>query len=114
MGEWTGPHNVYMFPDKAAFDACDFSKAAMIGDQSGTVFDIPNTAGQHEGDIDTLYFACQVTGHCAAGQKIAVSVKLPKFENPEMGTDGKTDGGKMDGEHKGEKLFDTAAEAEAA
>jgi len=61
---WIGRHNVYKMPSKEAFDSCDFSNALEIGSDSGV-----------EITLDSLpaYFACEISGHCMAGQKLAIT-----------------------------------------
>ena len=41
---WAGSHNVYKFSNQAAFDACDFSSAQLIGSSSPSRFIIPPAA----------------------------------------------------------------------
>ena len=68
--KWSGWHNVWKFPDKAAFDACDFSKATELasGSQNPYTYKAPSTG--------IVYFGCQVGrgGHCKANQKLALTV----------------------------------------
>ena len=63
--KWTGSHNVYRFPSEAAYKACDFSRATFVADRSFTM----TLKGS-----GTFYFGCKVTGHCRAGQKVAVTI----------------------------------------
>ena len=63
--KWTGSHNVYKFPSEAAYKACDFSRATFVADRSFTM----TLKGS-----GTVYFGCKVTGHCRAGQKVAVTI----------------------------------------
>ena len=65
---WPGNHNVYRMKDKAAYDTCKFDTATMLGDKSGTKYHI------HGNNGDVFYFACQVSTHCAQGQKLAVTI----------------------------------------
>jgi hypothetical protein len=65
---WSGAHNVYLMKDKAAYDTCKFEGAKMLGDKSGTKHHI------HGNNGDVFYFACQVSNHCAVGQKLAVTI----------------------------------------
>ena len=51
-------------PDVVDFNNCDFSHATLIGSNSGATY----TVGQNL----PVYFACAVTGHCVAGQKLTV------------------------------------------
>jgi len=63
---WSGGHNVYLMPNKAAYDGCDFSSATMIsgGDTSGVTYTVTTFP---------TYFACEKTGHCNGGQKLTVT-----------------------------------------
>ena len=63
---WGGTtvHNVYMMANKAAFDSCDFTGATNLGAVSPIAYTLT--------ELPT-YFACQIPGHCAAGQKLAVT-----------------------------------------
>merc|ERR1719446_782069 len=66
--EWSGYHNVYQLPDKAAFDSCDFSKATKLASSNGSPYTYKaSSAG-------TVYFACEVGGHCRFNQKLALTV----------------------------------------
>lgn len=73
---WPGGHNVWKFPNKAAFDKCDFSSASQIsgGGRSPASFTVQSTT----------YFACQVGSHCKYGQKLAaiVAAGVPKPHVP--------------------------------
>ena len=48
---------------QAAFDSCDFSTATKVGETSPVVYTINGAL--------PLYFACEKSGHCASGQKLA-------------------------------------------
>ena len=70
--KWSGWHNVWKFPDKAAFDACDFSRATeLAGSSRGPYTYQASSAG-------IVYFGCQVQwfffSNCKAKQKLALSV----------------------------------------
>ena len=66
--EWPGVHNVYQMPSLEAFESCDFSSATLIGSETGV-----------QATLDSLpaYFACEISGHCLAGQKLAVTAIEP-------------------------------------
>ena len=61
--EWSEnhKHNVYLLPDKNAFDNCEFSNADFIGSSSPTRFTL---------DSFPTYFGCEMA--CNAGHKLAV------------------------------------------
>merc|ERR1711865_1010898 len=62
-----GGHNVYMFTgeaSKAAFESCDFTDAMDLGMDSPI---------EHKLTALPAYFACKIQGHCAMGQKLAVT-----------------------------------------
>ena len=61
-------HSVAQFPDKAAYDACDFSGATtLVSSRSGANFVMGPTTG-----AATFYIGCGVGSHCNAGQKVAL------------------------------------------
>ena len=66
---WTGAHNVYQFNDKQAYDTCDFTKAALVGAVSPVV--VRKSSSQSGG---TMYYGCELSGHCEAGQKVAITI----------------------------------------
>merc|ERR1719273_1651729 len=87
--KWKGMHNVFRMASKEAYDRCDFSGATKLGDKS------PVTT-IYKGRMQ--YFACDVYGHCGAGQKITVMSKpvdpCPKLGcNPMAGCKGVDDDG---------------------
>ena len=61
--EWSEnhKHNVYLLPDKNAFDNCEFPNADFIGSSSPTTFTL---------DSFPTYFGLEMT--CNAGHKLAV------------------------------------------
>jgi Plastocyanin-like domain len=59
-------HDVYQFPDKAAYNDCDFSNATEVSDVG------PVTINVTEG---VTYFGCAVGNHCTMhGMRVAVIV----------------------------------------
>ena len=62
--ETYGAHNVYKMADKAAFDSCDFAGATNLGAASPVEYTLTALP---------TYFACEIAGHCGAGQKLAVT-----------------------------------------
>ena len=65
---WTGFHDVYMFADETAFNACDFAGATQLADTDVNTYTFEVT------DTGTFYFGCSVGGHCDYGQKLALTV----------------------------------------
>ena len=65
---WTSFHNVYMFADEAAFNACDFAGATELAPADVNTYTFEVT------DTGTFYFGCSVGSHCNAGQKLALTV----------------------------------------
>ena len=68
--KWTQTHNVWLMPNKAAYDACDFSQGKELAPSSanGEYTYKASAAG-------TVYFACKVPGHCKfAQQKLVLTV----------------------------------------
>ena len=68
---WSGYHNVHEVSDVGAFASCDTSGGTQLAPPSsgGTHSIVMSTAG-------TFYYVCAVGGHCAAGQKIAITVAM--------------------------------------
>lgn len=64
--QWMGTHNVFIFPDEAAYKACDFSNADRLSTTSGFKY-VASNAG-------TFYFGCEVGSHCAMNQKLSLNV----------------------------------------
>ena len=64
--KWSGYHNVYMFPDKASFDDCDFTMATEMASKSPYTFSA-SKAGNY-------YFGCEVYVHCDNDQKLMLQV----------------------------------------
>merc|ERR1711990_106044 len=63
---YSSSHDVYEFNDKAAYDACDFSSATLIGGTRDSPVDFAVTG--------TAYLGCSKGSHCRNGQKIAINV----------------------------------------
>lgn len=74
--KYTTFHNVYLMPSQEAYASCDFSAATELANATygGGEGSIPNKYEAVTTATGTLYFACQITGHCAGKQKIAVTV----------------------------------------
>ena len=68
--KWSGYHNVYMFPSKAAFEKCDFSGAKELAGNDKNPFTYKASKP------GTYYFGCEVGngGHCNTPQKLALTV----------------------------------------
>ena len=69
-------HNVYLMPSQEAYRSCNFSDATELASDSygGGEGSFPNVYEAVTTATGTLYFACQIAGHCAGKQKIAVTV----------------------------------------
>ena len=74
--KYTTYHNVYLMPSQEAYASCDFSAATELANATygGGEGSIPNKYEAVTTATGTLYFACQIPGHCAGKQKIAVTV----------------------------------------
>lgn len=67
--KWSGTHNVWLLPNKAAYDACKFDQATELTSSSVREYTYKASAA------GTFYFACKVRGHCDFGsQKLALTV----------------------------------------
>ena len=62
---------MFKFPSESAHAKCDFAEATQVG--SGSTGPVSYTIAVS--DPETLYFACEVMGHCLGGQHLTVSVK---------------------------------------
>jgi hypothetical protein len=72
---YTASHDVFLFDNEAAYLGCDFTGTGSSigaldeGAGDGFLYTIPSSAAGQ-----TLYFSCERTGHCLAGQKQSVVV----------------------------------------
>ena len=65
--KFTSPnHDVYEFPDKAAFDQCDFSGAVLLSNPNEDSYELTVLDG-------TNFYGCSKTMHCIGGQKIEIT-----------------------------------------
>lgn len=62
---WTGTHDVVQV-DADGLQSCDASSGTSLGNVGPVIFDA-DTAG-------TYYFLCSISGHCAAGQHLTLTV----------------------------------------
>eukprot|EP00966_Prymnesium_polylepis_P024990 576154-Prymnesium_polylepis.1 len=73
-------HNVYLMASQTAYDSCDFTGATALALESQGGLTSSTTPNLYEAvatSAGTLYIACQVGSHCAAGQKITVTIAAP-------------------------------------
>ena len=70
--KWSGYHNVYMFPSKAAFEKCDFSGAKELAGNDKNPFTYKASKP------GTYYFGCEVGNgwHCEQQQKLAPKARF--------------------------------------
>ncbi|CAI5482628.1 unnamed protein product [Closterium sp. Yama58-4] len=71
--KWTGYHDVWLMSGAAAYNNCNFKGAkekAKVASGKTYRFTVPATARG-----STLYFGCQVYGHCGMNMKVAVAVQ---------------------------------------
>ena len=70
--KWSDNHDVWLLPNKAAYDACDFSQGKELASTSVNEYTYETLAA------GTFYFTCKVTGHCQFGNmKLALTVTSP-------------------------------------
>merc|ERR1719353_994550 len=75
--EFEAFHDVYLMPDQAAFDACDFTSATRLANSVDSPYTyLVDSAG-------TFYFSDSVGMHCQGGQKLAVTVEEARMVWPE-------------------------------
>jgi len=88
--QWNSGHNVYMMPN-GHLDSCNFYGATQIG--SGLTGPVSFTVPKQAKAGDMFYFACNVGGHCMAGQHLAVTVgggaTKPEYTCAKNGKNGK-------------------------
>ena len=77
-------HNVYLMASKAAYDGCDFAGATELASTSlgGGSGGTPNLYEAVVTAAGMFYFACQVSGHCDMGQKVAITVDTAASTQP--------------------------------
>ena len=63
---WTGEHNVYRMKgaDSISSYPCDFAGASFLGSASPVEYVV--------GDEAAMYFSCEISDHCGAGQKLTI------------------------------------------
>ena len=81
---YTTEHNVWLFKSLKAFEACDFGAASELAGShyGGGDAASPNmyeATALHPG---TLFIACEVAGHCKAGQKLRIAVEARQGHEP--------------------------------
>jgi Plastocyanin-like domain len=70
--KWSGHHDLWEFPNKAAFDTCNFSAAVE------KCSDKVQQCSIKMGTVKTRYFGCKESDHCSKGkQKIAIKTVAP-------------------------------------
>ena len=68
---WQYHHNVYLSSSAADYNACVRTGGTMLADHTVTSY-------QHTfSSAGTFYFICEVSGHCSADQKIAITATAP-------------------------------------
>ena len=68
--KWTSVHDVYKFPNKAAYYNCDFSQASKLAGTDLTTYTYKSTSA------GIVYFSCSVYSgaHCKNNQKLMLEV----------------------------------------
>ena len=67
--KWSETHNVWLMPNKAAYDGCDFAQAKELASTSANEYTYKTSAP------GTFYFSCKITDHCRlANLKMALTV----------------------------------------
>ena len=61
---WTGNHNVYLMESEEKFNACNFTGATLVGDDSPATYNVTQFPA---------YFGCQIGSHCQNGMKLTVT-----------------------------------------
>ena len=66
--KWIDQHNVWLMPNKAAYDACNFDQARELASESVNEYTYKASAP------GTFYFGCKITDHCRFKHKMALTV----------------------------------------
>ena len=75
--KWSELHDVWLLPNKAAYDACDFSQGKELASTNVNKYTYETLAA------GTFYFGCKVTAHCAyAAMKLVLTVTPPPGPAP--------------------------------
>ena len=70
--KWSDNHDVWLMPNKVAYNECDFDQARELASTSVNEYTYKAPAA------GTVYFTCKVTGHCEFGNmKLALTVTSP-------------------------------------
>ena len=69
--KWINVHNVWLMPNKAAYEACDFSHARELASKSVNEYTYNASAP------GTFYFGCRITDHCRFNHRMALTVTTP-------------------------------------
>ena len=68
---WSFSHNVYLSASQADYNSCATTGGTMLATTS------VNTYQHTFSSAGTFYFICEVSGHCSADQKIAITATAP-------------------------------------
>ena len=66
--KWIDQHTLWLMPNKAAYDACDFSQGIQLASTSVNEYTYKASA------LGTFYFGCNIAGHCEYALKMALTV----------------------------------------
>ena len=82
--KYSSNHNVYLVESAAKYDTCDFSGATELASTShgGGSGSTPNQYEAVVSSAGTLYIACEVSGHCDAGQKVTITAAAASTPSP--------------------------------
>merc|ERR1712187_959412 len=69
---WSNTHDVWKMADEAAYDACNFAGATLVGDGTSPDSITFSTANYNLGDV--IYFSCSIGAHCNDNQKLTVTI----------------------------------------
>ena len=75
---WTSLHSLFQLADAAAYAACDFTGSLQLAPAAPLGAYVANVSQQttafSSAPATTLYFTCDVPGHCSFGMKLQVNV----------------------------------------
>ena len=82
--KYSNYHNVYLMASETAYNDCDFTGATELASTShgGGSGSTPNQYEAVVSSAGTLYIACEVSGHCDAGQKVTITAAAASTPSP--------------------------------
>jgi plastocyanin len=71
---WSGGHNVERLASASKHSSCDMSGSTPVGGSGYNTSGVQWTVPVDAADNAKYYFACSISGHCAGGQKLILTI----------------------------------------